>query len=89
VAQLSVGDTFTAHRMLQLAAAHGVADLAVERIQSAYFEHGTAIDDRESLALLVAETGIDPDTARSVAFGDTYADAVFADRDRAEWVDAR
>ena len=78
------GDTFAAHRMLQLAGAHGIADLAVERIQSAYFEHGMAIDDRESLALLAAEMGIDPDTTRSVAFGDAYADAVLADRDRAE-----
>jgi predicted DsbA family dithiol-disulfide isomerase len=43
-----------------------------------------AIDDRESLALLAAEIGIDPDTARSVEFGDAYAQAVFADRDRAE-----
>jgi predicted DsbA family dithiol-disulfide isomerase len=78
------GNTFAAHRMLQLAAGHGTADLAVERMQRASFEQGMAIDDRESLALVVAEVGIDPDAARSVAFGDAYADAVFADRDRAE-----
>ena len=78
------GDTFAAHRILQLAAARGVADLAVERIQRAYFEQGMAIDNRESLSLLAAEIGIDPDTARSVAFSDAYADAVFDDRDRAE-----
>jgi predicted DsbA family dithiol-disulfide isomerase len=78
------GNTFAAHRTLQLAAAHGIADLAVERIQRAYFQHGMAIDDYESLAILASEMGIDPDIARSVAFGDSYADAVFADRDRAE-----
>lgn len=70
--------------MLQLAAARGVGDLAVERIQRAYFEHGTAIDDRDWLALLAVEMGIDFDAARSVASGEDYADAGFADRDRAE-----
>ena len=78
------GDAFAAHRMLQLAGAHGVADLAVERIQRAYFEQGMAIDDVESLAVLAAELGIDFVTARSVAFGDAYGEAVFADRHRAE-----
>lgn len=78
------GDTLAAHRMLQLAAAHGVADRAVERMLRAYFEHGMAIGDYESLVLLAADIGIDADTARAVAFGDGYADAVFADRDRAE-----
>jgi predicted DsbA family dithiol-disulfide isomerase len=78
------GDTFAAHRMLQLAGAHGIADLAAQRMQRAYFQHGMMIDDRGPLALLGAELGIDPNTARAVAFGDAYADAVFADRDRAE-----
>lgn len=78
------GDTFAAHRVLQLAATHGIADLTVGRIQREHFEHGMGIDDRESLAVVAAEMGIDPDTARSVAFGDAYSDAVFADRDRAE-----
>jgi predicted DsbA family dithiol-disulfide isomerase len=78
------GDTLAAHRILQFAAAHGIGDLAVERLQRAYFVHGMAIDDRDTLALLAAEIGLDTDTARSVAFGRAYADAVMADRDRAK-----
>lgn len=77
------GDTLAAHRILQLAVEHGVAGRALERIQQGYFEHGIAIDDRGSLAALAAELGIDADTAREVAFGDAYTDAVLADRDEA------
>jgi len=76
-------NTFDAHRMLQLAAAHGVGDAAVKRIQHAHFAEGLPIGDGETLASLVAGVGVDLDQARSVALGDDYADAVLEDRDRA------
>jgi predicted DsbA family dithiol-disulfide isomerase len=77
-------DTFDAHRMLHLAAANGVGGPAIKRIQRAYFEEGVPIGDAQTLAMLVADVGIDREEARSVAYGDAYADAVLDDRDRAE-----
>jgi predicted DsbA family dithiol-disulfide isomerase len=76
-------NTFDAHRMLHLAASHGLGDAAVKRIQEAYFAEGMAIGDPETLALLVADVGVDVDEARAVASGDAYADAVREDRERA------
>jgi predicted DsbA family dithiol-disulfide isomerase len=76
-------NTFDAHRMLHLASAHGVGDAAVKHIQKAYFADGMAIGDPETLAELVAGVGVDLGEARSVAFGDHFADAVFEDRERA------
>jgi predicted DsbA family dithiol-disulfide isomerase len=78
------GDTLAAHRLVQLAAAHGVADLAVERIQRAYFERGMAIDDCNSLSGLAVELGLDPEAAQLVGCNDVYAEAIAADRDLAE-----
>jgi predicted DsbA family dithiol-disulfide isomerase len=76
-------NTFDAHRMLHLAAEHGVCDAAVKRIQQAYFAEGMAIGDPETLAMLVAGVGVDLDEARSVALGDDYSSDVLDDRTRA------
>ena len=70
--------------MVHLAATHGLGDVAVKRIQEAYFADGLQIADRETLALLLAEVGVDLDEARTVALGSAYADAVVADRERAD-----
>ncbi|HWF35612.1 MAG TPA: DsbA family protein [Solirubrobacteraceae bacterium] len=75
-------NTFDAHRMLHLAAEHGVCDAAVKRIQQAYFAEGMAIGDPETLAMLVAGVGVDLDEARSVALGDDYSSDVLDDRTR-------
>lgn len=76
-------DTFDAHRMVQLAAVHGLGDLAVRRLQEAYFAEGIGIADPESLDILVAGLGIDFEESRSVAFGDAYREAVLEDHARA------
>lgn len=76
-------DTFDAHRMLHLAAAHELGDPAVRRIQEAYFAEGMQMGDPESLGILVAGLGIAFEESRSVALGDAYADAVLEDRARA------
>jgi predicted DsbA family dithiol-disulfide isomerase len=76
-------NTFDAHRLLHLAAERGLADAAVKRLQEAHLADGLPLGDPETLALLVAGTGVDLDEARSVALGDAYADAVLEDRERA------
>jgi predicted DsbA family dithiol-disulfide isomerase len=77
-------DTFAAHRMLHLAAARGLCGAAVQRIQRAYFAEGMPIGHPGTLAMLLAEVGVDHEEARSVALGDAFEDAVHDNRDRAE-----
>jgi predicted DsbA family dithiol-disulfide isomerase len=73
------GNSFDAHRLIHLAAAHDKQDEAKERLMRAYFTEGVAIGDREALVALAADIGLDPDEARSVIESDAYADAVRAD----------
>jgi predicted DsbA family dithiol-disulfide isomerase len=73
------GNSFDAHRLIHLAAAHGKQAEAQERVMRAYFTEGVAIGDREQLVALAADLDLDPDETRSVLEGDTYADAVRED----------
>ena len=76
-------NTFDAHRLLALARERGRADAAHERVFRAYFTEGLAIGDRDVLASLAAEIGIDPGEARDVLAGDAYAADVRADEHEA------
>lgn len=73
------GNTFDAHRLLHLAAHHGMQALLKERLMAAYFSEGRPIGDNEVLAELAAEVGLDPLTVRGVLDGAAYADDVRAD----------
>ena len=73
------GNSFDAHRMIHLAAAHGLQDAAKERLMRAYFTEAEPIGDPATLVRLMAEIGIDEDEARAVLEGDAYADAVRQD----------
>jgi predicted DsbA family dithiol-disulfide isomerase len=66
------GNTLDAHRMLHLAAAHGVQAEAKERLMRAYFSEGEPISDADTLVRLVAEVGVPEDEARAVLAGDRY-----------------
>ena len=67
------GNTFDAHRMLHLAAAHGVQAEAKERLMRAYFTEGEPISDHDTLARLLAEAGVPEDEAREALAGDRFA----------------
>ena len=54
-----LGNTFDGHRLIHLAADHGLQEAANERLLSAYMTEGRAISDRATLADLAAEIGID------------------------------
>jgi predicted DsbA family dithiol-disulfide isomerase len=73
------GNSFDAHRLLHLAAAHGLQDTMKERLMRAYFTEGEAIGDAETLVRLATEVGVDPDGL----LNDAYADAVRADEELA------
>lgn len=77
------GNTFTAHRLVHLAAAHDRQEAMEERLFSAYFTEGRAIGDPAVLAPLAVEVGLPTDDVARVLASDTYADAVRADEDDA------
>jgi predicted DsbA family dithiol-disulfide isomerase len=77
------GNTFDAHRLIHLAAAHGLQAQAKERLLRAYFTDGLAIGDLDTLVAIGAELGLPADDVRAMLEGDAYADAVRADERRA------
>jgi predicted DsbA family dithiol-disulfide isomerase len=68
--RVRAANTFDAHRLTHLAAAHGKQDAMVERLQRAHFTEGELLSDPDTLARLAEEVGV-PALA-----GDEYADAV-------------
>ena len=77
------GNTFDAHRLLHLARARGMQDELYERLLAAYFTEGVPVGDREALAELAAEAGLNPDEVRKVLDGDAYAADVREDEGQA------
>jgi predicted DsbA family dithiol-disulfide isomerase len=77
------GNTFDAHRLLHLAATRGLREAMVERLFAAYFTDGEAIADRDTLARLAGEVGLDAAEVRDMLASDAYAADVRADEARA------
>ena len=73
------GNTFDAHRLIQLGAARGVQDAVKERLMRGYFTEGEEVSDHETLVRLGADAGLDPDEARAALESDAYADDVRGD----------
>jgi predicted DsbA family dithiol-disulfide isomerase len=73
------GNTFDAHRVLHLAAQRGVHGPAKDRFFRAYFTEGEPIGDREVLARLAGEAGLDAEEVRALLAGNGCAEEVRAD----------
>ena len=73
------GNSFDAHRLIQLAKENGRGDEVMERLMRAYFTEGEAIGDAETLVRLAIEMGVDP---RGL-LGGAYGDAVRQDEELA------
>jgi len=73
------GNTFDAHRLLHLAAAHGLQDEMKERLLRAYHSEGEAVGDPSTLERLAVEVGLDADEVRELLAGDRFADDVRED----------
>ena len=67
------GNTFDAHRLVHLAAAHGAQDAMQERIMRAYLSEGELISDPATLERLALEIGLPGDEVRAVLESDRYA----------------
>jgi predicted DsbA family dithiol-disulfide isomerase len=77
------GNSFDAHRLLHLAADHGLGDETKERLLRGYFSEGEPIGDPATLARLAVEAGLPAAEVAEVLAGDRYADAVRADERQA------
>jgi predicted DsbA family dithiol-disulfide isomerase len=74
------GNTFDAHRLTHLAAAHGLQDAMKERLFRAYLSEGEVIGDPAVLERLALEVGLPGDEVRDVLGGDRYATEVRDDQ---------
>jgi predicted DsbA family dithiol-disulfide isomerase len=73
------GTTFDGHRVIHLAAEHGLQDAMKERLMRAYFTEGQLMSDPETLVRLAVEVGVPEDDVRQVLASDRFADEVRAD----------
>jgi predicted DsbA family dithiol-disulfide isomerase len=78
-----VANSFTAHRLIHLAAAHGKQDAAKERLLSDHFEHGRDIGSQEYLTGLGRDLGIDAAKVAELFTTDKYSDDVRSDFEEA------
>ena len=74
--RLRLGSTFDAHRLVHLAAAHGLQDAAKERLFRAYLSEGELMSDRATLERLAAEVGLPAADVREVLLTDRHAEDV-------------
>jgi predicted DsbA family dithiol-disulfide isomerase len=74
--QARIGSSFDAHRLVHLAARHGLADAMEERLFRARFTEGRLVSDLETLVALGAEVGLDGTEVRTMLAGDEFASAV-------------
>jgi predicted DsbA family dithiol-disulfide isomerase len=66
------GNTFDAHRLIHLAAAHGAQDEMKERLMRAYLTEGEPIGDPEALARIAVDAGLPEDEVRELLAGDRF-----------------
>jgi predicted DsbA family dithiol-disulfide isomerase len=77
--QARYGNTFDAHRVVHLAAEHGLADVAHERLMRAYFTDGLAVGDRDVLVRVAVEIGLEEAAVRAMLESDDYGNHVRSD----------
>lgn len=75
----STPNTIDAHRVIRLAAIHGVQDGVVEALFRGYFEDGVNIGDSGELAILAATGGLDGDVTRAHLASDDAIEEVRAE----------
>lgn len=76
-------NSFDAHRLIHLAADHGLQDAAKERLLAAHFTEAQHLGRRDTLQGLAAEIGLDTGEVADVLEGDAYTAAVRADETEA------
>jgi predicted DsbA family dithiol-disulfide isomerase len=82
--QQRLGNTFDGHRIIHLAAEHGLQDAMKERLFRARFTEGRQISDHEFLVAAAVEVGLPEDEVREALNSDRFAEAVRADEQLAQ-----
>jgi len=72
-------NTFDAHRLIHLAAKHGLQNKAKERLLHAYFTEGLNVSDHGTLLQLAKEIGLDGTEVKAMLVSDAMANEVKAD----------
>jgi len=78
-----LGSTFDGHRIVHLAAEHGLQDAMKERLFRARFTEGGLISDPETLVATAVEVGLPEAEVRATLASDRFADAVREDEQTA------
>ncbi len=73
------GLTFDGHRVIHLAAEHGLQDAMKERLLRAYFGEGELVSDSETLVRLATEVGLPEPEVRTTVTGNRFAESVRED----------
>ncbi|WTX00061.1 DsbA family oxidoreductase [Streptomycetaceae bacterium NBC_01309] len=76
-------NTFDAHRLVHLAAAHDLVDPALETLLEAYHTRALNIADHGVLAQLADRIGLDPEESRAMLHGGALGERVRADEESA------
>ena len=77
------GNTFDGHRLVHLAAEHGLQAAMKEGLMRAYFSEGRLISDPATLVALGREVGLPADEVEQLLASDRFADEVRADEQAA------
>jgi predicted DsbA family dithiol-disulfide isomerase len=67
------GTTFDAHRIVHLAAEHGLQDAIKERLLRAYFSEGELVSDHATLLKLAVEVGLPEEEVAATLASDRFA----------------
>jgi predicted DsbA family dithiol-disulfide isomerase len=67
------GTTFDGHRIVHLAAEHGLQDAIKERLLRAYFSEGELVSDHATLQRLAVEVGLPDDAVAATLASDRFA----------------
>jgi predicted DsbA family dithiol-disulfide isomerase len=77
--RLRGSNTFDAHRVTHLAAAHGLQSEVKERLMRGYLTEGELMSDHATLERLAVEAGLPADEVADLLAGDAYAEDVRED----------
>jgi predicted DsbA family dithiol-disulfide isomerase len=78
------GNTFDGHRLVHLAAAHGLQEAMEERLFRAYFTENALMSDHDTLIALAVEVGVPAGEAREVLLTERHAEDVRDDERTAQ-----
>ena len=82
--RIRAGNTFDAHRLLQLAREHRIQDALKERLMRAYHAEGELVSDHAVLRRLGGEAGLPAGDLDALLDGDAYSEQVRADEHTAQ-----